>query len=310
MRTKRRVLLRLSWPVTLLLLVGWAAGSSRDGHKRSRSDRDINAIGHRDISYKGNWYSVDKEKQISMQLSVSFENTHPLLQDKTIDAYVNGLAQKLYQNSDAKIPATVRIIDSDDVYAVTLPGGYQYLSRGLLLIVDDEAGLATVLARGIAHTALRSATMDQTRENLMKIATVPLILVGNSPGTQDTSLAVPLTALKFKREDEQDADYFGLQYEYRAGYDPDVFLRTLQTIWSLPQYSKTSNTFNCFPPLSLRLAALRSEINEILPKDHSGIRSTPGFAEFKKHLLTLAPQKPQSPEPKLIRALPENSQLK
>lgn len=310
MRTKRRVLLRLSWPVTLLLLAGWAAGSPRDGHKRSKSDRDIDAIGHRDISYKGNWYSVDKEKQIATQLSASFEKAYPLLQDATVDAYINGLAQELYQNSDARIPVTVRIIDSDDVYAVTLPGGYQYLSRGLLLIVDDEAGLATVLARGIAHTALRSATMDQTRENLMKMATVPLILVGNSPGTQDTSLAVPLTALKFKREDEQDADYFGLQYQYRAGYDPDAFLRTIQTIWSLPGYSNISKAFDCFPLLSVRLAALRSEIDKSLPKHHSGIESTPEFAEFKKHLLTLPPPKSQSSEPKLIRALSENSQLK
>lgn len=303
--------MKLIWPVTLLLLVGWAAGSPRDGHKRSKSDRDINAIGHRNIAYKGNWYSLDKEKQVAVQFSAAFEQANPLLQDAEIGAYVQGLAQKVARTSDAKLPITTRIADSDDVYAVTLPGGYQCLSRGLLLIVDDEAGLASVLARGIAHTALRSATMDQTRENLMKMATVPLILFGNSPGTQDTSLAVPLTALKFRREDEQDADYFGLQYEYKAGYDPDAFLRTVQTIWSLPRYSKISNTFGSFPPLSLRLAALRSEIDQVLPKNHSGIDNTSEFMEFKKHLLSLPPAKQEkSPDPKLIRALPENSQPK
>ena len=255
--------------------------------------------------YKGNWYSVDKEKQAGAQLSAAFEHTHPLLQDAAVDAYVERLAQKLSQDSDARMPITIRIVDSDDVYAVTLPGGYQYLSRGLLLIVDDEAGLATVLARGIAHTALRSATMEQTKDNLVQVMTIPLVFLGNSPQPVNASLAVPLTELKFEREAEIDADYFGLQYEYKAGYDPEAFVRVVQKIWSLPRYTNMPDAFSCFPPLSLRIMALHNEIDEILPKDHAGIETTPEFAEFRKHLQSLPPARQQElTQPKLIRAAP------
>jgi predicted Zn-dependent protease len=98
-------------------------------------------------------------------------------------------------------------------------GGWQYISRGLLTKLNSECEVAAVLARGTAHTALRSATRELTHASLMKLATVPLIFVGQAgaSNTFDSDIAVPLTILKFRRDDELDADYFGIPYLYKSG---------------------------------------------------------------------------------------------
>jgi predicted Zn-dependent protease len=102
--------------------------------KRSKAYRDINAIGHRVIGYQsglGNWYSLDKKRQIGAQ--VSAEKSTPLLQDAATQAYLDRLGQRIALNSNTQFPITIRVVDSEDSFALTLPGGYQYISRSLLL---------------------------------------------------------------------------------------------------------------------------------------------------------------------------------
>ena len=167
--------------LALLFAVGFLSnsvfGSSVPPRKRSKADRDIAAIGHRQITCTvkciGNWYSLDQEKTIGGQLSASLEQSTPLFHDPMTAAYLDRLAKTIAQNSDTQMPTTVRVADSEKVYAFTLPGGYQYISRGLLLQVQSEGELASVLARGIAHTALRSATKEATRANLTRVMTIP-----------------------------------------------------------------------------------------------------------------------------------------
>ena len=123
--------------------------------KRSESDADINAIGHRHVDRDKNFYSLDKEKRLGVGLSEEVERSSRLLNDPAVTEYIDKVAQKVAKNSDARLPIVVRVIDSDVAYSLTLPGGYQYVDRGLLLRLEGEAELATVLARGIAHTSLR-----------------------------------------------------------------------------------------------------------------------------------------------------------
>ncbi len=267
--------------IFLVLLLGCSSpGLCSHSHgKYSKSDREINAIGRRDIAYKD------------------------------INTYVEQMAQKVAHNSDARMPITVRVVDSSDVYAATLPGGYQYVTFGLLLRMDDECELASVLARGIAHTALRSATSEQSRVNTMQMMTTPLIFLGSSSSALGVGSTLPLTMVKFRREEETDADYFGIQYVYKSGYDSECFVRAIRTIWSLPRYSDMPTSFSYFPPLSLRIVDLRKEIGEILPKLDSATTTMREFIEFREHLLSLAPPKQEpTSEPKLIRADPEPRQ--
>lgn len=285
----RLTLASVAWVLILIIgLTSFLGASSTPVRKRSKSDRDIAKIGHRKLGNgPQNFYSLEKEKEIGAEESSEFERSTRLLDDPPTNAYLDNLAQAIARNSDAKFPITLGVIDCDDLYALTLPAGYQYITRGLLLRVQSEGELASALARGIAHTALRSATMESTKEIVSKLATVPLIFVGGNSSTSNTpgaSNAIPpLPILMFRREDELDADYFGIQYLYKAGYRTDCFLNFMQTAWPQNQ-EPVLKSFSAFPPLRDRIEAVQEEIGKILPQRPGDIISTPQFAEFQAHL--------------------------
>ncbi len=300
-------------PCSLLLvvLVLYPLSSySSAGKKEAKTSHDINAIGHRVIGYQsgyGNWYSLDKEKQIGAQLSAEYEKSTPLIRDEATQVYLDGLTRAISQNSDTQFSITTRVLDREDSFALTLAGGYQYVSHGLLLQMENESELAAVIARGIAHTSLRSATGLATRANLMKIMTVPLTFGGPEPTASSTSndgLSVPLTLLRFRREDESAADYFGVQYLCKSGYSPEGFISFIQKVW-ISNTPGTSKAFSAFPTLSERLEALRREIQEILPKQSTAVTNTQNFVTFREHLLTVAPPKPLPKNPILLRRDPQ-----
>ena len=296
--------------LTLAALSGVAYPSSK---KKPKAYRDINAIGHRVIGHQsgpGNWYSLDKEKQIGAQVSAEYENSTPLIRDGASQAYLDRLAQTVSQNSDTQFPITTRVVDSEDSFALTLAGGYQYISRGLLFQMENEGEIAAVIARGIAHTSLRSARGLATRASLMKTMTVPVILGGpdgpTASSTSDKDLSVPLTFLSFSRADESAADYFGVQYLYKSGYSPECFVSFIQKVWPA-QARPIARAFSPFPPLTKRLEALRREINEILPRQSTALTNTENFSAFREHLLTLAPPaKPLPKKPTLLRPDPQS----
>jgi predicted Zn-dependent protease len=298
-------------PLTVLLVLTLtvspsgsdALASPLPQDKRSKSDADINAIGHRRIAHDANFYSPEREKELGKALSQEVERSSKLLNDPIVAEYIGRVAQNVTNNSDANIPVTVRVIDSDVVNALTLPGGYQYINRGLLLQLHGEAELASLLARGIAHTALRSAAREATKGELMQLETVPLILT-----PAGWSSTIPLTELKIRRQDELDADYFGVQYLYKAGYDPKSFTDFVQRIWGTATAKNVPKVFSSFPPLNERLAALQNEISNILPPRDGAIVSTAEFDAFKERLPA---QKSEGTVPKLRTksAEPRNPQL-
>jgi len=265
-----------------------AHSSSLNQAKPSKSDADINAIGHRDIGKGLDFYSPEKERTLGKQLAKEIERSAKFVDDPDITQYVDHLGQSLARNSDVRMAVTFRVVDSDKIDAFTIAGGHQYISRGLLLQLNSEAELAGLLAHGIAHTALRSGTKEATRADIAQIAAIPpMIFVGNEwplsgpgPNAQGMQFMVPLTALKQKREDELAADYFGLQYVYVTGYDPECYVNLIERIW--PQVSSgIPPAFSTSPPLPERLAAMRKEIASILPKRSNAVVSTPAFTDFK-----------------------------
>jgi predicted Zn-dependent protease len=257
--------------------------------KRSKSDADINTIGHRQIDRDENVYSLDKEKRLGVGLSEEVERSSKLLNDPAVTEYIDKVAQNIAKNSDARLPIVVRVIDSDVAYSFTLPGGYQYVDRGLLLRLEGEGELASVLARGIAHTSLRSGTNAATRGEGMQLAMIPLMLSVLWPGDSSanaTPFAIPSSLLKLRQDDELDADYFGVQYLYKAGYDPKCFTSFVQRIWASGTASnkKSSKVLGFYPPVNLRLAALQNEISEILPLRAGATVSTSEFDAFWERL--------------------------
>ena len=281
-----RLVVFLAFEFAVALSADRLFASSVPARHRSRSDKDINAIGHRKIARGSNFYRKN-EAEIGKEFSAAFEEKTAMLRDPAIADYLARLTQKVARNSDADLPITVRVIDSDEVNAFTLPGGYQYVSLGLLLRLESEAELASVLARGIAHTALHSATREMTREAMARIGSIPLIFVGSGvPPVGKSANFLPLTLLSWRREDELDADYFGAQYMYKAGYDPKCLMKLVQRIGNTSSATdqEVFEPLRSFPPVDERLAALQKEISTILPPQPDAIVSTPGFNAFKDRL--------------------------
>ena len=161
---------------TVCFVLNSAFGSSH--HKCSKPACNINAIGHRKLVKDQNWYSPEKEKDMGDKFSAALEKKVEVLKDESVTNYVDRVAHRIAQNSDAEVPITVRIIRSRAVSTFTLPGGHLYLTSGLILLLTTEGELASVLGRGIAHTALHSAAREQTRASLMQMGSIPFVFLG------------------------------------------------------------------------------------------------------------------------------------
>lgn len=264
--------------------------------KRSKSDANVSAIGHRSIGAGIDFYSPQKEGVLGKQLSLSVEKTAEFVSDPVTQGFVEHVADHVERNSDRHMPITIHLIDSDAVDAFTLPGGYQYITVGLLLRLESEGELASVLARGIARTALRSDTRIATELDIAQIASIPVsqgpwgLPQNNQPPLNDR-----LVELAAKRQAELDADYFGMQYLYKSGYDTKCFIQLVELIGD--HGNSAPGSFTAYPSLSERLQLLQKEIAEILPQHDGAVVSTKEFRGFQDHLRAMhhggdVPQKP------------------
>jgi len=267
----------------------------------SSSIEDISAIGNRNVSGRVNFYPIEKEIAIGKQLAQEVERSSKFINDPVIIEYVSRIGQTIAQNSDARFPIVIRVLDSDVVNGFTLPGGYLYINRGLILQMESEAELAGVLARAIAHTALRHATRQATRGEMLQLASIPPTIfmpssMANYAMYEGLNLSIPLSTLKFQRDAEREADFFGLEYLYKAGYDPGSLPRFLERM-SLQKSSGKSipPAFDSFPPVSERVASMNKEIAKILPHRDDAIVSTPEFEIIKARLRASHPKQTDAP---------------
>ena len=136
----------------------------KDKAKHKKKNSDVENIGNRDIN-KGsiNFFSLDKEIAMGRQLAAEIERQVKLNEDPTINEYVNRVGQNLVRNSDAKVPFTIKIVDSNEINAFALPGGFFYVNTGLILAADDESELAGVMARMRSRTLRRATRRSKCR---------------------------------------------------------------------------------------------------------------------------------------------------
>ena len=240
----------------------------------------------------GNWYSLESEIRMGKQYAMQVENSVKLVQDPVVTEYVNRIGQNLVRNSDAQVPFTIKVIDSDEVNAFALPGGFFYVNSGLLLAADEEAELAGVMAHEIAHVAARHGTRQMTRAQWANIGTIPLIFVGGGIGYavyEAAGLGLPLTFMKFQRNFEAEADYLGLQYMYRTGYDPQAFISFFEKIQAKEKKKPgtLAKAFASHPQTPDRIEKSQQEIQTILPAKTQYIVSTSEFDDVKSRLATI-----------------------
>ncbi len=277
------------------------ASAPKETHDKGKND--IDDIGNRNISKPGSgksmgdWYSYDTEIKMGKQYAMMVETSARMIQDEVVTEYVNRIGQNLVRNSDAKVPFTIKVLDSDDINAMALPGGFFYVNSGLILAADNEAELAGVMAHEIAHVCARHATREMTRAEYANLATIPLVFIGSwgiyQAASIATSLVLPLTFMKFSRGFEGEADYLGLQYMYKAGYDPQAFISFFEKIKAQEKNKPgtLAKAFASHPQTPDRIEKSQQEIQNVLAPRPEYIVDTSEFEQVKARLATIENRK-------------------
>lgn len=292
----------ISLTLALLISVPPAALAQDDTKQDSgkpesnkKKSKDPDAIGDRNVSGKVNFYSLEKEIALGKQLAQQVERQSKVINDPVIAEYVNRVGQNLVRNSDAKVPFTIKVIEDPTVNAFALPGGFFFVQSGLILKADTEAELAGVMAHEIAHVAARHATRQATRGEIAQLATIPLIFMGGAAAYgiyQASGLLVPLTFLKFSRGQEAEADYLGVQYMYKTGYDPTGFVDFFEKIQTLEKRKPgtVSKLFSTHPPTDDRIKKSQQEISDLKARPEYVV-TTSEFNDVKARLAMLENQR-------------------
>ena len=253
---------------------------------------DVDAVGNRDIGARGvgNWFSTDTEMKMGKMYATQIEKSTKFITDPVVTEYVNRIGQNIVKNSDCKVPFTIKVIDSDEINAFALPGGFFYVNSGLLLNADEEAELAGVMAHETAHVCAHHIAKQMTRANYAQLGMIPvMILVGGWTGVgiyEGSQLVIPMAFLKFDRQFEMQADYLGIQYMYRAGYDPQAFITFFEKIQALQKRKPglVSKAFADHPQTPDRILHSQEEIARILPARDEYMVTTSEFDDVKARL--------------------------
>ncbi|HEX5236564.1 MAG TPA: M48 family metallopeptidase [Silvibacterium sp.] len=262
---------------------------------KAGSVEDVNAVGTRNIGARGmgNWYSTESEIKMGKQYADEIEKSTRFISDPVITEYVNRIGQNIVKNSDCKVPFTIKVLDSDEINAMALPGGYFFVNSGAILAADDEAELAGVMAHETAHVCAHHAMREMTRLNYAQIASMaPMIFIGGWTGYgiyEASSIAIPMTFLQFSREFEAQADYLGIQYMYRAGYDPQALITFFEKIEDLQKHKPgaVARAFADHPQTPDRIQHSQEEIARILPPRAEYLETTSEFDQVKARLARL-----------------------
>ena len=257
------------------------------------SIEDVSAVGNRDIGGRGmgNWYSTESEIKMGKQYADELEKSARFITDPVVDEYINRIGQNIVKNSDCKVPFTIKVIDSDEINAFALPGGFFYVNSGLILAADEEAELAGVMAHETAHVCAHHAAREMTRMNYAQLGTIPLIILAGGSWTgygiyEASSLAIPIAFLQFSRDFEAQADFLGVQYMYRAGYDPQAFITFFEKVQALEKRKPglVARAFSDHPQTPARILHTQEEIARILPPRDEYTVTTSEFEDVKARL--------------------------
>ncbi|MGH9431091.1 MAG: M48 family metallopeptidase [Terriglobia bacterium] len=281
--------MRRVWVLMAVVMLTGGISAARAADQKT----DIDNIGNRKVAHRS-IISEQREVAIGRKYSQQIDKSAKLLKDPVVNEYVNRVAQNVARNSDLKVPLTVKIIDSPVINAFSLPGGFVYLNSGALEAADNESEVAGVLAHEIAHVAARHWASEMTRQTLLQYAMIPLMFV---PMTYPVylgvstayNLGVPMAFLTFSRQDEAEADYLGLQYMYKAGYDPNSYVTFFGKVLDegRKQPGSVAGVFMDHPPTADRIVKSEEEIKQLFPKQERYLESTSEFEDVKARLAML-----------------------
>jgi predicted Zn-dependent protease len=270
--------------------------AQNNGKKPLSVNEDPNMIGKRNINkglIAGMSGSLEKEVAMGRQIAAEVEKELKLVDDPMITEYVNRVGQNIVLHSDAKVPFTIKVVDSDEVNAFALPGGFFYVNKGLILAADNEAELAGVMAHEIAHVAARHAMENAAKNQLIQYGMLAGILFGGGivGGILQNGGGIlqGLAALKFNRGSEEEADRLGVQYLYAAGYDPNAMATMFEKLAA--KNKKKPNSFQKLfttHPQSIERRDATLALVSRFPEREEYVISTSEYQRVKSRLLRLS----------------------
>lgn len=291
MKSPAKLFLAALLATTLAFSPAFASPQQQQPQKPKDKKSDVDQIGNRGVGGGLNLYSLEKEIALGKYYAQEIERTAKLVDDPVVAEYVNRVGQNLVRNSDAKVPFTIKVIDSDEINAFALPGGFFYVNSGLILRADEEAEMAGVMAHEIAHVTARHVTKNMTKAEIAQWAMLPLLIFGPAGWAgygiyQASNFLIPMTFLKFSRDAEREADFLGLQYMFAAGYDPNAYVSFFEKIRAEEKRRPGSipKIFASHPPTPERIQKTQSEIAQILPARNEYVVSTSEFDMVKQRL--------------------------
>jgi predicted Zn-dependent protease len=263
---------------------------------------DIDNIGNRNINSRQiNLMSIEKEIAMGRELAAEVERSVKLVEDPVINEYVNRVGQNIVRNSDAKVPFTIKVVESDEVNAFALPGGFFFVNSGLILAADEESELAGVMAHEIAHVTARHGAENASKGQLINLATIPLIFLGGPAGfglRQASNFLIPVAFYQFSQGAESEADYLGLQYLYKTGYDPTSAVSFFEKLEAkeTAKPGMMSKLFQTHPPTPERVEKTKLNIERVLPDKEQYVVTTSEFNKIKARLASLEARRPSEEE--------------
>jgi len=266
------------------------------GDQKKNPKEDPASIGDREIDGGLNFYSLEKEIALGKQLAQEVERQARIVKDAVIAEYVNRVGQNIVRNSDAKVPFTIKVVDTEEVNAFALPGGFFFVNSGLILKAESESELAGVMAHEIAHVACRHGTKQASKGELMGIGMIAGSIAAGYGWTgyavsQAGSLAIPVSMLMFSRKMEREADHYGLQYLYKSGYDPASFVDFLEKMEAMERRKpgSVSRVFATHPMDEDRIKAAQRELDNrtYFPPRAEYIVNTSEFNDVKARVAML-----------------------
>lgn len=257
---------------------------------------DPEMIGKRNIN-KGLWGKLaagtDKEVKMGRMLAAQVDKEAKFVDDPIITEYVNRVGQNIVLHSDAKVPFTIKVVDSDEVNAFALPGGFFYVNKGLVLAADNEAELAGVMAHEIAHVAARHAMENERKMEVMDYGMLAGILLGGPIVSNilynGGQFFEGMAFLKFSRGAEEEADRLGVQYMWAAGYDPGAMATMFEKLEAKNKKKpgSISKMFQDHPaPADRRASAIALAAR--FPEREEYVISSSEFQRVKNRLLRLS----------------------
>jgi predicted Zn-dependent protease len=251
--------------------------------------KEVIATNHRKIGRGLNFYSLQREINLGAAMAQDMERTAPVVDDPVVSEYVNRIGQNLVRNSESKFLLTVKVLGSDEINAIALPGGFMFVNAGAILAAESESELASVIAHEIGHVSARHATRRATNRQIVDIGAAGVVFVGGLPGyiiRHSLDFGITFAFGRLNRRSEREADRLGLQYMSRTGYDPSAFKDLLERLErsESDRPGFLSQILSTHPSQRSRMQDVERQIQRGLPALREGLVQTSEFANVKARL--------------------------